>query len=98
MVLVTTLHRAAAGPTIDLSDRLWWLSPAKGGGALSPSARRDLWYIIPAFFSFVVCLITMMGEANRQGHESLKQPQCPLPTSGRWWPKSATAVLDVLEL
>jgi NADH-quinone oxidoreductase subunit H len=29
------------------------------------SAQSSLWYILPAFFSFVVYLITMVGETNR---------------------------------
>ena len=38
-------------------------------GSMSTSeivyAQRDLWFIIPAFFSFVVFVITMLGETNR---------------------------------
>ena len=38
-------------------------------GSMSTSeivyAQRDLWFIIPAFFSFVVYVITMFGETNR---------------------------------
>jgi len=38
-------------------------------GSMSTSeivyAQRDLWFIIPAFFSFVVYVITMLGETNR---------------------------------
>jgi NADH-quinone oxidoreductase subunit H len=38
-------------------------------GSMSTSqivaAQRDLWYIIPAFFSFFVYVITMVGETNR---------------------------------
>ncbi|HEX5429021.1 MAG TPA: NADH-quinone oxidoreductase subunit NuoH [Pedococcus sp.] len=29
------------------------------------AAQKDLWYIIPAFFSFFVYVITMVGETNR---------------------------------
>ncbi|HET7276980.1 MAG TPA: NADH-quinone oxidoreductase subunit NuoH [Dermatophilaceae bacterium] len=29
------------------------------------SAQRSLWYILPAFFSFLVYLVTMVGETNR---------------------------------
>jgi NADH-quinone oxidoreductase subunit H len=29
------------------------------------SGQRDLWYIVPAFFSFFVYVITMVGETNR---------------------------------
>lgn len=29
------------------------------------SAQRDLWFVIPAFFSFFVYVITMVGETNR---------------------------------
>ncbi|MDF8264558.1 NADH-quinone oxidoreductase subunit NuoH [Luteipulveratus flavus] len=38
-------------------------------GSMSTSqivfAQNDLWYIVPAFFSFVVYVITMVGETNR---------------------------------
>ena len=38
-------------------------------GSMSTSqivhAQKDLWYIIPAFFSFFVYVITMVGETNR---------------------------------
>lgn len=38
-------------------------------GSMSTSqivtAQSDLWFVIPAFFSFVVYLITMVGETNR---------------------------------
>jgi NADH-quinone oxidoreductase subunit H len=38
-------------------------------GSMSTSqivaSQRDLWYIIPAFFSFFVYVITMVGETNR---------------------------------
>lgn len=29
------------------------------------SAQRDLWFVVPAFFSFFVYVITMVGETNR---------------------------------
>jgi NADH-quinone oxidoreductase subunit H len=38
-------------------------------GSMSTSqivfAQRDLWYILPAFFSFLVYVVTMVGETNR---------------------------------
>ncbi len=38
-------------------------------GSMSTSqivyAQRDLWFVVPAFFSFVVYVITMLGETNR---------------------------------
>ena len=38
-------------------------------GSMSTSqivlAQNDLWYIIPAFFSFIIYVITMVGETNR---------------------------------
>ena len=38
-------------------------------GSMSTSqivaAQKDLWYIIPAFFSFFVYVVTMVGETNR---------------------------------
>ena len=38
-------------------------------GSMSTSqivgAQRDLWFVVPAFFSFFVYVITMVGETNR---------------------------------
>ena len=38
-------------------------------GSMSTSqivlAQKDLWYILPAFFSFLVYVVTMVGETNR---------------------------------
>src|SRR4029078_4416055 len=38
-------------------------------GSMSTSqivySQRDLWYILPAFFSFLVYIVTMVGETNR---------------------------------
>ena len=69
----TRCSAACARPRRSSATRSRWAcrswpsssTPARCRRRRSSPRRSDLWFIIPAFFSFVVYVITMFGETNR---------------------------------